>query len=515
MYNLLNKYKEFYIIFFLLLFNLSINNILGYNEMTLMPFAKQFFNPNWIPNDFALESPTNYQLLFNYIIGWICSFLPFHIVSIIGRLLLFLFFAFSLFRFNKILKINSVLFLVLVYFFINNQYILAGEWVVKGLEFKTLSYSFVLLGLSLYLERKTYLSYIFFGLAVSFHVLIGLYSFIAFSIAILCLNGFNKFLNIQYFISIILFSIFGSFGWFSILTFLLFESQQMSYEISKYYVEFRISHHVNPNNWKLSSILMFVFNFIVILFCFTKLELNKKTKFLYVFYFANLLFFLVGLFFYFTKDFDKLKYYWFRTSDAFTSFFFFISIGLFINYIIEYYQDRILKVIKNFSLKLNILPLLVLLIISLNNFFLDLKKIYDANKLEFVGQFPLSNDVFIWINKNTPKSSGIITSPIEDYFYVLAQRRSFVNYKTGPADVNKILEWYERLKILNNNQDINFNSSIYIQWEELENNYNKIDENTWREIGIKYNFQYLLCKSWVIKDFEIAYKNEAFVLYIL
>lgn len=507
----LSNYKPFLSVFALLIFSNLLHRILGYNELTLLAYAKSFYDPNWIPNDFALSTKSDYQVLYNYIAGFLASFLPLTVIAVIGRFIVYFFFSVALHYLNKILKLPWYLFAFAVFVFIGNQSVIAGEWMVKGFEFKTLAYSAIFMALYFWVRGKKYLGYLFLGLAVSFHVLIGCFSFI--SLAIAGLLSKEK-INFSLIKGLPLFFIFGFIGWLSIFQFLFTGSgTDISAEIIQYYVQLRVAHHVYPPSWEPTNFIFLGIYVLTSLLCFLFVLKEKEVKFIYLFACSHLLFFGSGLFFFFIGDYAKLSYYWFRTTDVFMSLFFFISLAFFAQALLQKLKET-RPTWANYFVKVNCVVFSILLLLLLKGFIGDALNIKNSERLNFVdNRFPYLNDMYYWINDNTAKEAAVISGPYDEFYYVMAERRAFVNFKTGPAAMDLQKEWYERMKLLNNNQEFDFNESFYSQWQTFENNFNQIDEDRWRKIGETYNFQYVLCKSWVAKDFEIAYQNEAFILY--
>ena len=506
----ISNYKIFLSVFAILVLSNLLHHVLGYNEETLLVLAKSFSNTDWIANDFALSTSSDYQLLYNYFAGFLAQFLPLTSIAIIGRLVVYFFFSIGLHCLNKLLKLPWYLFALAIFLFIGNQSVIAGEWMVKGFEFKSLAYAAIFIGLYFWTENKKWISLIFLGLAVSFHVLIGCYAFIALIIATLLSRDMDN----STWKSLPLFFLFGLVGWYAVYQFMTKGSGSLSTdELIKYYVQFRVSHHVYPATWSSASfILLIVFTLLNVL-CYRYVIRSKKTKFFYHFAFAHLLFFLIGMFFYAIGDLAKLKYYWFRTADVFTSLLFYISIFILIKYLFEKLRSSTFKW-KSYPKRITKLALAILMIFLIQGFSEDFYRIKKSENLSFVdNRFPYLNQAFFWIKENTAAHEGVISSPYDEFYYVMAERRAFVNFKTGPADLSLLSEWYNRIKILNNGKDIDFDSPFYGQWQTFENNFNEISEDQWIELADSYDFHYLLCKAWVKKDFNIAYQNEAFILY--
>ncbi|MDJ0594409.1 MAG: hypothetical protein QNJ72_31280 [Pleurocapsa sp. MO_226.B13] len=58
-----------------------------WNEVDVLPLAKQFVAPDWVANDWYLNIQTNYRYLFQIIFGWFIVHFGFLATSIMGRLI--------------------------------------------------------------------------------------------------------------------------------------------------------------------------------------------------------------------------------------------------------------------------------------------------------------------------------------------------------------------------------------------------------------------------------------------
>ncbi|MGC1308269.1 MAG: DUF6798 domain-containing protein [Phormidesmis sp.] len=63
---------------------------MGGNEVDVLPLARQYAQPDWMPNDWYLNQPPGYRLLFQTLFGTLAKTTGFLATSIIGRLLCYL-----------------------------------------------------------------------------------------------------------------------------------------------------------------------------------------------------------------------------------------------------------------------------------------------------------------------------------------------------------------------------------------------------------------------------------------
>ena len=170
------------LIFMLLISNYCIYGLNG-NEEMYMQLAKQFYDPTWIRDSFTLTQFPSNRLLYQYFAGFLLEFFKFEVAAQIGRFFIAGLFAFPLarlFRHFKISNLEALLLLQLV--FIPQQSFIASSWMFLSFESKGLSYPFILWAIY-YLLKNDYLKVVLLAaLATYFHVLVGLWFFLAVSL---------------------------------------------------------------------------------------------------------------------------------------------------------------------------------------------------------------------------------------------------------------------------------------------------------------------------------------------
>ena len=123
------------------------------NEVDIVPFAKQFVEPNWLANDWYLNLDFGYRYLFNWFLGLLVSWFGLEVATVLGRLGLYLALAVALHFLFKTLVMRLPYRLLVLILFLHNQSLLAGEWIVGGVETKTVSYVCLLFSFSFFLRR--------------------------------------------------------------------------------------------------------------------------------------------------------------------------------------------------------------------------------------------------------------------------------------------------------------------------------------------------------------------------
>ena len=144
------------------------------NEAHYLTKAKHYWDSSFAPRDFFLNS-ADAHLAFYWSIGWLTKFCSLTTTAWIGRWISWLFLAGSLISVSRALGqarglgiISGILFYVL-----QSNFHLAGEWVVGGLEAKGFAFGFCFLAFSCAIRKNWNFVWISLGLAVAFHVLVG------------------------------------------------------------------------------------------------------------------------------------------------------------------------------------------------------------------------------------------------------------------------------------------------------------------------------------------------------
>lgn len=158
----------------------------GVNEPHYLAKARHWWNPAWCPGDPFLDS-SNPHLVFYALFGWLTTWLDFHTVAIISRLIGLLVLSIGWHRLAGTVTGRSIAGLLAapVFLFLQTLGNFSGEWLVGGIESKVLAYGFLFWALGLALQQSGLKAGLLAGLAVSFHPLVGIWGLIAFSLALI------------------------------------------------------------------------------------------------------------------------------------------------------------------------------------------------------------------------------------------------------------------------------------------------------------------------------------------
>ncbi|MBC8490602.1 MAG: hypothetical protein H8D45_31690, partial [Bacteroidetes bacterium] len=218
------------------------------NEIDVLPSAKQFVAPNWLSNDWYLNLDIGYRHVFNSILGTIVSWQGFQYGSYVARLLVYLLLAIAIYILFRTLCLKFSFGLLILLLFLGNQSLIAGEWIVGGVDTKTISYAFAILSFSFFLRKRYLLGFAFAGAATSFHILVGIYALFCILVATL-LNKTWRLDWRRYIYNSWTFFITGFWGLQAIVKQLLADSKVDAAKAWAIYVNFRVPHHVLPSSW--------------------------------------------------------------------------------------------------------------------------------------------------------------------------------------------------------------------------------------------------------------------------
>jgi len=486
------------------------------NEVDILPSAKQFVEHNWLPNDWYLNLDIGYRLPFNLIMGALVHWLGFQYASYAGRLLIYLFFAVAAFALFEALRLRFWLGLLILIFFLNQQTLVAGEWMVGGVETKTIAYAFVILSCSTFFRKRYLLGFAFAGAAISFHVLVGLYAMFCMAVAILLSRAWRSDWRIwisrcwPFFIT-------GIFGFRAMIKQLLLQSDVDVTKAWELYVKYRVPHHVLPAAWggvyAWGGVLVLATCFFLAIYFSRQ---SQAARFIAAYALGSVSLFLVGLAIYAWGEITLLRYYWFRFPDVMVPFMTAVLVALFLS---DFADNRLTIPSLSHSLQHKARAILnregPILLIAASIILIIVQPMYQLRK-EFRGfektdGAKARHHLLEWIAENTPRDAVFLVDPTIEDFYIYAQRAMFVSFKNSPQSAADILEWYKRIKLCNGNRSPD--KSGFDSEKELHTNFYKLDEDQIRQIANSYGINYYLGLPQQRLAFEHAYSNSYFTVY--
>lgn len=486
------------------------------NELDTLPSAKQFVEHNWLPNDWYLNRDVAYRLAFNLTFGPLVRWLGFQYGCYAGRLIVYLFFAGAIYALFRAFRLRFWLGLLILLFFLNHQSLVAGEWIVDGVEAKAIAYPFVILSCSTFFRKRYLQGFAFAGAAVSFHVLVGLYAMFCMAVAILLNKAWRSEWR-NYTLRCWAFFITGILGLQAIIKQLLPQTDVDVTKAWELYVRYRVPHHVLPEAWSgvydwVGVLALATCLFLVIYF----FRQSHAARFVAAYALGSVSLFLFGLAIYARGEITLLRYYWFRFPDVMVPFMSAVLVALLLN---DFADGRLTISSLSHSLqsKARVIlnregPVLVTIAIII---LIIVKPIYqlrfEYKDFEKRNRATDSRHVLEWIAENTPKKAVFLVDPTILHFYVYAQRAMFVSFIHVPQSAADILEWYQRIKLCNANRLPE--KSGFDSREELRTNFYSLDENQIRQIANSYGISYYLGSPQQRLPFDQVYRNSYYTLY--
>ncbi|WP_437194041.1 DUF6798 domain-containing protein [Planctomicrobium sp. SH527] len=150
------------------------------NEPHYLSKAAHWWNPQWCAGDFFLES-SNPHLVYYATFGALTQFFSFELTAILCRIIGMLIVAVGWQRMCTALTGNywSGILALPVFMALQCMANLSGEWLFDGTESKVPAYGFLFWAIGEFVSNRFVRSSMFFGFAVSFHPIVGIWGIIA------------------------------------------------------------------------------------------------------------------------------------------------------------------------------------------------------------------------------------------------------------------------------------------------------------------------------------------------
>jgi len=423
-----------------------------YNEEQYLGYAKQFMDPNWIPASFSMSDFAGSRIVFQFIAGSLLKWMNIESLAFFGRALVFLLMAYLLkqvFRYFNISNLAGLFYLLII--FIPHQSLFAGEWMIGGLEGKSIAYLFILSGLLSLFRGKYALGLFFAVLATYFHILAGGWFTLVFLIFRLVSEKtvFKQMLaGVIYLTATMPLLVYFYLG----LT--EGKAETGSINLDEIYVYYRNPHHIGLFQSAeyffqrhLGGVLLSLFSFLLCIFVFSSFtDRNIKVlNTLNIILFSQQFIFLALALFPFALP--LLKLYPWRTSSLSA-----LLTGLELILIFKsYIYPFILKKINPEKLNLKMLIRGGMIVCILFMISLNLYQLISKNTTYYRGELRQetielarllnkrlsSNDCFILLNEGSEGSSLMRHS----------ERDCFVLHRFVPTTEKQMMEWYERLQL--------------------------------------------------------------------
>jgi hypothetical protein len=441
-----------WLIFALMVYNNLYLPLSGGEEQYLQ-YAKEWFEPQWIPNSFTLTEFPGTRLIFQYICGFFTQFISIEWFAIIARIISFALLAFPLARLFKYFGISHIyIFIILQIFLITDQSFFGKEWMFRTFEPKVIAYLFLFWGLLALLQQQ-FMRWVFWLIASTyFHVLVGGW-FLLTGLIYLWYNkrNYKLLIRLGFAYTVLLLP----FIWYLYKGIIENSPSEINgVNLNWIYVYYRLPHHLGIfDSWvffkktHLNGVLLSIFWWAVCAWILRKniaIELKPLFQLSLIILTINLIFVAVAAVdaYWLGKSGGLgLKYYPFRQSTL-AMFFLFIAItGLILR---SFASHPKFYLWRSFVLT-------IVLIIFVSHCVSTVKRNvrYMAGNLpyqqmiNFVRQHTKPTDSFILLNMGNFRSTSEYMR-----FTRVAERENFVVFKFVPAGTQKLYEWFVRNQLL-------------------------------------------------------------------
>ncbi|MBN1953163.1 MAG: hypothetical protein JW801_18305 [Bacteroidales bacterium] len=501
-FHIQNSWVEILYLFIVLVL-LAFPYHIDFNEMDVLPYARSVYNKHWLPADWYLNLDIPYRYLFSYSIGFLAEAFGWMATIFIGRFLSYLLFAIALRELSRILNAGKLYFLFFLAWAVYIKVFRfgmgdAGEWIVGGLESKVFAYSFAMLSLAAFIKKRNNPGMVYAGLALSFHLLVGIYNIFCL-LPVVLLNQAKDIKSVLK--SAYLFVIMGSLGLYGIF-YQLFKAAPEGYSSGwDIYVTVRVGSHTLPDFSAKTWILLLLFTVGVIFFILKSKKQEVKAMGGYAVF--SVLILVIGLVIYqLPGGVPYMRYYFFRFSDVMLPQLFLLMLAAFLSEgSIGAFLVRQVRYVK---------PLAFILagIFCLSGISKLIKE-GTLNAGTFLERTLPDKKMAAWIRTNTDTEDVFIIDPGDFYFYINCERPSFVSWKHSPQNSKDIMEWYARLKRLNHGND-------FSDLAEIRKSYKSLNEYELLMILNDYpDVHYLLVPQPTDLHLPLVYKTGKSVLYSL
>lgn len=476
------------------------------NEPYYLGKAIHFWNPEWAPNDFFLNSADTHQV-FYFTFGWLALLLPPLVLAWVGRLITWALLAWAWQRLSFALVprpwfsiLTGALFVALL-----ERFHMAGEWVIGGVEAKGFAYVLVFLGLEALLRDRWRRAWLLLGAASAFHVLVGGWSVVAAGVAWL-LSGKDRPA-----LKPMLPALAGGFllslpGLAPSLALTWGAEAETVRQANVIYVFERLSHHLAPTLIPPEFVHRFLGLVVVFGLLGWLLPVERAQRQLRRFTIGALVIAAVGAAIGLLVT-DQataaglLRFYWFRLSD--------VVVPLAVALLIAYGIARLLEKRSNWGK--GTLAIAILLAGMHVGGYVVVRASPTVPKADY-GRvvYWRWREACAWIadSGQIPPDARFLTPLMAHTFKWYAGRSEVANWKDIPQDAQSILEWWTRVHDLDLSQYSQVGSYMPDSIADL-------GVERLEQLGAKYQADYILTRGKPRLELEVVYENDVYCVYKL
>ena len=502
------------------------------NEPYYLGKAIHYWNPAWAAGDFFLDSKDTHHV-FYLTLGWLSRGFTPTALAWTSRIITWWLLAWSWRRLSFAVLprpgwsiLTAALFAMLM-----ENFHMAGEWVIGGVEAKGFAYVLVFLGLEALVCSRWNRVWLFFGAASALHVLVGGWAAIAAALAWLIIGSPRPKLRSMFpsLLGGLLLALPGLLPAISLNAHVHAETIRQANQI---YVFDRFPHHLDIFLIYPQFVIRFVFLTMLYLALAWRVSLisgrvaigqssaatrrgftpgdasadvRVRIRQLRAFITAAIIIALAGVALNFLAFFDRglaaglLRYYWFRLSD--------VAVPLGVAtlgcwWIIDAWPAR--------TATARLTAALVGLALTCHFGSLTIDRLWpSAPRAERLANPQAWQQACLWAadQRNTPPTARFITPRLAQTFKWYAARSEVVTWKDVPQNAAEIVQWWARLQdVFAADQD----DPDYPGYKSL----NDLDENRIAELARKYQADFLITdNSDPPLNLKSVYQNEGYIIY--
>ncbi|WP_152532055.1 hypothetical protein [Leptolyngbya sp. Heron Island J] len=512
---------------FLCLKFLFIRNMGLVNEIHHLPLSRHFAEPTWLAQDIYYSEPPGYRVLFQILFGHLTTTVGFLATSIIGRILGYLSVAIGLWALARRLGIGLLTLLVAIGLFVyvrRPQGVMAGEWLLGGIEPKVFAYSALFMALSAMVAARYLWMTAWLGLAASFHALVGGWASIAVLLWLMWRRSDVLLDGRRWLAAIAIYGLTGVFALSAVLTQLLSPVEASSISPAYIYSFLRNPHHVNPLAWPMDEWWLLLAYLLVFGSCAFYLlravpqdskaaELTRHRTDFFCYVLCTLILFGAGIL---IAPLDRngqiLQYYPFRVGDLMLA----LGAAIFLALTLEklLWQHRRGAI----AITLIILTAFGAEAVRFYSKGMELRMFpIEANGVN-AEMVPLAD----WLKQNVPDGEIVISSPVKAAALPwLSDHPSVAKFRFVPsASSADVEDWYERISDLGGGIDLLSNVNRRTDSRRpirhiLSEAYDSLDTAQVITLMDKYQSNYIVTIAQQQLELPVVYENSRYRVYAL
>ncbi len=440
----------------------------GVNESHYLTKAKHYWNPDWCGDDVFLDS-SDAHLFFFFTMGWPTRWLSLDTVAWIGRILCWWFAAVAWINLNRTLGVRKWFSIVSATMFtlLVDRFDMAGEWVIGGFEAKTVAYIFVISSLRQWLRGQLLLCLLSVGAAIAFHAVVGVWAWACLSAAylgqvfLLRENSLNTRLvrEPRFYIAVTGFVLLAAAGILPPLMANASTSAELVKLANHIQVHERLDHHLLFGKFQVSNVGRFTLMLAIYFVLFPFMSRIKDLRMIQWFSLASLAIAWGGLFLSGLAEQAGpqqewanalLRFYWFRFSDFAVPLALALTAAFFGSHLMIQSQTRKLVVVAS------TVCLAIAALVAVLETFGDWRSgadrmtlpTYPDSHLRTQQTYDNWKKVCHWIRVNTRSDALFLTPPYYQTFKWHSHRAEFACWKDIPQDAQSIVQWRQRIALL-------------------------------------------------------------------